>query len=143
MKVSQLLSVFPQLRWGDAATLEVSDIAQDSRQVKKGTVFVAVRGTLRDGHEFIQAAIDQGAVALIVEEDRNIPASFKGAIVKVSSARKALDELSKRFYGNPAEKLFCIGVTGTNGKTTVTYMIEKILTRFGWLTGVMGTIDHH
>ncbi|HMN69218.1 MAG TPA: Mur ligase family protein, partial [Bdellovibrionales bacterium] len=68
---------------------------------------------------------------------------FRGAVVKVRSTRQALDQLASRYFGQPAERLFCIGVTGTNGKTTVTYMVEKILNHFGWPTGVMGTIDHH
>jgi UDP-N-acetylmuramoyl-L-alanyl-D-glutamate--2,6-diaminopimelate ligase len=143
MKVSQLLSVFPQLRWGEAAPLEVIDVTQDSRAVKKGSVFVAIRGRAADGHQYLKQVAEMGAIALIVEDDNNIPANFKGAVVKVKSARFALDELAKRFYGNPAQDLFCIGVTGTNGKTTITYMIEAILTEFGWPTGVLGTIDHH
>ncbi len=143
MKVSQLLSLFPQLRWGDSAALDVVDITQDSRQVKKGTVFVAIRGTSGDGHDFLDKVIEQGATALVVEDDSKIPKSYNGAIIKVPSTRHALDVLASRYYGNPAEQLFCVGVTGTNGKTTVTYMIERIFTHFGWPTGVLGTIDHH
>jgi UDP-N-acetylmuramoyl-L-alanyl-D-glutamate--2,6-diaminopimelate ligase len=143
MKVAQLLSIFPQLRWGAAAHLEAEGLTQDSRQVKPGSVFVAIRGSAGDGHQYLAKVASEGAVALIVEDDRGIPADFKGAIVKVPSTRRALDRLACRFYGNPAQNLFCVGVTGTNGKTTVTYMIEKILTHFGWGTGVLGTIDHH
>jgi UDP-N-acetylmuramoyl-L-alanyl-D-glutamate--2,6-diaminopimelate ligase len=143
MKVSQLLSVFPQLRWGESATLEVTDLTQDSRAVKKGAVFVAVRGTHSDGHEYLKQAADQGAVALIVEDEAKLPGGYNGAVAKVQSTRQALDELADRFFGSPSEKLFCVGVTGTNGKTTVTYMLEAILTHFGWPTGVIGTIDHH
>jgi len=143
MKVSQLLSVFPQLRWGDSASLEVTDLTQDSRAVKKGTVFVAIKGSAQDGHEYLAHVAKQGAIALIVEDDSNVPKDFKGAVVKVKSTRFALDELAKRFYNNPAQNLFCVGVTGTNGKTTITYMVEKILNAFGWPTGVLGTIDHH
>jgi UDP-N-acetylmuramoyl-L-alanyl-D-glutamate--2,6-diaminopimelate ligase len=143
MKVAQLLSVFPQLRWGTAATQEITGLTQDSRQVQKGSVFVAIRGTSSDGHDFLAQAAQQGACALIVEDDSRIPADFTGSVVRVGSSRAALDQLSARYLGNPAEQLFCVGVTGTNGKTTITYMVEKILTHFGWPTGVMGTIDHH
>lgn len=143
MKVSQLLSIFPQLKWGDAALAEVVDVTQDSRQVKKGSVFVAIRGTAGDGHDFLPAVVEAGAIAVIVEDESTLPASFRGAIVKVPSSRVALDQLASRYFGNPAQELFCVGVTGTNGKTTVTYMIERILTHFGWPTGVLGTIDHH
>lgn len=143
MKVSQLLSLFPQLRWGDSAALDVTDLTQDSRAVKKGSVFVAIRGTAADGHQYLRQVAQAGAAGLIVEDDKNIPADYKGAVVKVANTRLALDELSARFFGYPAKSLFCVGVTGTNGKTTVTYMVEKILNAFGWPTGVMGTIDHH
>jgi UDP-N-acetylmuramoyl-L-alanyl-D-glutamate--2,6-diaminopimelate ligase len=143
LKLAQLLSIFPQLRWGDAASLDALEVTQDSRAVKAGTVFVAIRGNSGDGHRFLGKAADQGAIALIVEDDQQIPADYKGAVVKVPSSRRALDQLARRFYGNPAGELFCVGVTGTNGKTTVTYMVEAILNHFGWPTGVMGTIDHH
>ncbi len=143
MKVSQLLSLFPQLKWGDAATLDVADLTLDSRQVKKGTVFVAIRGTAGDGHQYLESAARAGAAALVVEDEAGIPKDYRGAVVKVASTRNALDQLASRYFGNPAQELFCVGVTGTNGKTTVTYMIEKILTHFGWPTGVLGTIDHH
>lgn len=143
MKLAQLLSIFPQLKWGEAASLEAVEVTQDSRAVKPGTVFVAIRGTSGDGHRFLNQAVEQGAIALIVEDEQAIPKAFTGATVKVSNTRQALDQLAKRFFGNPASELFCIGITGTNGKTTVTYMVEAILNHFGWPTGVMGTIDHH
>jgi UDP-N-acetylmuramoyl-L-alanyl-D-glutamate--2,6-diaminopimelate ligase len=143
MKVSQLLSIFAELKWGDAADREVKDITQDSRQVSSGSVFVAIRGNAGDGHQFLSTAIQKGAAALVVESDAAIPKDYLGAVVKVPSTRQALNLLAQKFYSNPADKLFCVGVTGTNGKTTVTYMVERILTEFGWPTGVMGTIDHH
>jgi UDP-N-acetylmuramoyl-L-alanyl-D-glutamate--2,6-diaminopimelate ligase len=143
MKLSQLFSVFPQVRWGDAAGLEVLEVTQDSRRVQTGTVFVAIRGTLADGHRFLPQVAKAGALALVVEDDHEIPRDYRGAIVKVQSTRQALDLLAQRFFGSPGDQLFCVGVTGTNGKTTITYMVEKILTQFGWPTGVIGTIDHH
>jgi len=143
MKLAQLFSIFPQLRWGDAATVDVVDITQDSRAVHKGSVFVAIRGTAADGHQFLQSAVEQGAVGLVLEDMQNVPREYQGAVAQVPSTRRAFDLLAGRFYGDPAKELFCVGVTGTNGKTTTTYMIEKILTHFNWKTGVMGTIDHH
>lgn len=131
------------MRWGQSADAEVLGVTQDSRQAGPGLVFVAVRGTSSDGHKFLPEVAARGALALIVEDDASIPRDYSGAIVKVANTRRALDQLAARFYGNPAESLFCVGVTGTNGKTTTTYMIEKILNHFGWPTGVMGTIDHH
>jgi UDP-N-acetylmuramoyl-L-alanyl-D-glutamate--2,6-diaminopimelate ligase len=143
MKLSQLFSVFSPTRWGNAAGLEVLGVTQDSRHVRQGYVFVAIRGTAADGHRFLPQAAKAGALALVVEDEVGIPADYAGAVVKRTSTRQALDLLAQRFFGNPGDELFCIGVTGTNGKTTVTYMIEAILTRFGWPTGVIGTIDHH
>jgi len=143
MKLAQLLSLFPQLRLGETAHFEVTEITQDSRKAGEGAVFVAIRGTSADGHLFLHQVAKAGALALVVEDDTSIPADYKGAIVKVPSTRQALDQLAMRFFGNPADQLFCVGVTGTNGKTTITYMVEKILNHFGWPTGVIGTIDHH
>lgn len=143
MKVAQLLSIFQQLKFGDAANAEVREVTQDSRKVAKGVVFVAIRGTSGDGHAFLSQAAEQGAAALIVEDESTIPKNYKGAVVKVPSTRQALDALAQRFFGEPAQNLFCVGVTGTNGKTTITYMVEAIFTEFGWPTGVLGTIDHH
>ena len=118
-------------------------ITQDSRLAAPGMVFVALRGTTVDSHKYLPEVAAKRVTALVVEDDSGIPSDFKGAIVKVPSSRRALDQLAARFYGSPANDLFCTGVTGTNGKTTVTYMVEKILNHFGWPTGVMGTIDHH
>lgn len=143
MKLAQLLSVFPQLRWGEYSDNEVTAVTQDSRKVNSGTVFVAVRGNAGDGHDFLEQAAKAQALAFVVEDDKKVPAGFKGAVVKVQSSRRALDQLAQKFYGNPSENLFCVGVTGTNGKTTITYMVEKILNYYGWPTGVIGTIDHH
>ncbi len=143
MKLAQLLSAFDQLKWGNATHADVKDLTQDSRKVGPGTVFVAIRGSSGDGHRFLDKAAKAGAVALVVEDESAVPKDFAGAVVKVPSTRVALDRLAPRFFGNPAENLFCVGVTGTNGKTTVTYMIEAIFKKFGWPTGVMGTIDHH
>ncbi|MGE0526818.1 MAG: UDP-N-acetylmuramoyl-L-alanyl-D-glutamate--2,6-diaminopimelate ligase [Bdellovibrionales bacterium] len=148
MKLAQLLSIFPQLRWGEdiaegSANMDVREVTSDSRQAGPGVVFVAIRGTTSDGHRYLPQAAERGAVALIVEEDSAIPSTYRGAVVKVPSTRHALDQVAARFYGSPGDQLFCVGVTGTNGKTTVTYMIECLFNAFGWPTGVLGTIDHH
>ncbi len=143
MKLSQLLSLFAQLGWGDDPTATVEGVTSDSRQVKPGFVFVAVRGHAADGHLFLSQAVASGAIALVVEDSSQVPLDYKGAVVQVSSTREALDKIAARYFGDPAHELFCVGVTGTNGKTSVTYMIEHLLNRFGWPTGVLGTINHH
>ncbi len=144
MKLAQLLSPFPEAKLGAAGDVEVTSLTQDSRRCDAGTVFVAIRGHSADGHKFLPELSAQNKVlALIVEDDADISPAFTGAVLKVPNTRHALDRLAMQFYGDPAQNLFCIGVTGTNGKTTITYMIEKILNRFGLPCGVIGTIDHH
>lgn len=143
IKLSQLLSVFGQLSWGEDPTADVRGLTSDSRGIGQGYVFVAVRGTKQDGHQYLEQAVRLGAIALVVEDRKLVPAHFKGALVEVKSAREALDKLASRFYAQPAKHLYCAGVTGTNGKTSTVYLIEHLLTQYGWPTGVMGTIDHH
>ena len=118
-------------------------IQEDSRFVQEGDIFIAVQGICRDGHTFIPEAVKNGAQVLVVENEKNIPSSFKGFVYKVDSTKKIRPQLLNQYYNSPSEKMFCIGVTGTNGKTTVSYMIEHILSAEGWNTGLIGTINHH
>lgn len=143
MKLSQLFSIYPRLHWGEAAAAEVTGICADSRAVEKGHVFVAVRGETVDSHRFLPQVCGKGVVAVVVEDAAAVPESFVGAVLQVPSGRQALNRLAARFYGEPSEKLYCVGVTGTNGKSTITYMVESVLGEFGWPTGVIGTIGHH
>lgn len=143
MKLSQLLTIYPKLRWGEFPHTEVKGLTQDSRKAEAGWVFVAIRGTQLDGHQFIPQVCDKKVAAVVVEDDANVPENYKGAVVVVKDSRTALDKLAVHLYGHPSEKLFCVGVTGTNGKTSITYMIEAVLNQYGWATGVMGTINHH
>lgn len=143
VKLAQLLSIFSQLKWGEYSLNEVVSICRDSRLVVPGSVYVAIRGQQLDGHKFIAEACQAGAIGLILESESNLPSNYRGAVVLVNNTRVALNKLAGRYYGNPAENLFCVGVTGTNGKTTTAYLTEAVLNQFGWLTGVMGTVDHH
>ena len=143
MKLSQLFSIYPHLRWGDSATSDVAGLFSDSRQVEKGAVFVAVVGATVDSHKFVGEACAKGAIAVVVEDTSVVPDNYNGAVLQVESTRLALNRLASRFYGEPASKMFCVGITGTNGKSTITFMVEAILCGFGWQTGVIGTIDHH
>lgn len=148
MKLSQLLTIYSELHWGSSAEKEVRGITQDSRAVEPGFIFVAVKGLRSDGHHYLQEAVERGALALVVERDvaaapQSCLAKYSGAKVRVANSRVALNELTSAFYGWPTRQAYCIGVTGTNGKTSIVYMIERILSEFGWKTGVLGTIDHH
>ncbi|NMA65121.1 MAG: UDP-N-acetylmuramoyl-L-alanyl-D-glutamate--2,6-diaminopimelate ligase, partial [Clostridiaceae bacterium] len=119
---------------------KVLNVTGDSRQVQAGTLFVAVPGMKVDGHDFISQALDKGAVAVIGE--KNLKLDDGKTYIRVKSSRIALAETSSWFYGYPAEKLKIIGVTGTNGKTTITYLIQAILNKVGAKTGVIGTIGN-
>ncbi len=144
MKLGELLAIFPEYRLGRVdMDASVRSLVFDSRHVRPDSVFIAIRGERADGHGFLQEACRRKPLALVVESDKSVPVEFSGAVVCVPSGRRALAELSARFYSYPSKELFCVGVTGTNGKTSVTYMVEHILNFCGRPTGVLGTIDHH
>ena len=127
----------------EIAATNVSSLVFDTRKLQAGCVFVAIRGGKHDGHMFLSEAATQGAAGLVVEDANLVPPGFRGYVAVVASTRLALARLAMRWYDSPSSKLFTVGVTGTNGKTTTTHMIESVLNRGGWPTGVVGTIDHH
>lgn len=142
MKLPELLKILPEYQ-SSAPEVEVLSLTHDARQVHMGAVFVAVPGTTWDGHQFLPEASEAGAVALVVENEKQIPKSFTGFVQKVQNSREALDKLASQFYQHPSDQLFCLGVTGTNGKTSVTYMLEAIFESRNRPCGVLGTINHH
>lgn len=144
MKLNRLLSVLPEISSENLTQdAEVSGVFNDARKVTPGSVFIAIKGSALDGHSFIPSAVAQGAKALIVEDKAMVPADFSGVVIQVPDSRAALDLLASRYYLDPGQELFCVGVTGTNGKTSVTYMIEAILNAGRIPTGVIGTVNHH
>jgi UDP-N-acetylmuramoyl-L-alanyl-D-glutamate--2,6-diaminopimelate ligase len=122
--------------------LEISGIAYDSRQVKPGTLFVAIHGEKTDGNKYISEAVRGGAVAVLSEQENPgaLPAEFPW--IQVADARKALAISAANFYKRPAEVLKLIGVTGTNGKTTTSYLVDSILRAAGCKVGLLGTIGY-
>jgi len=144
MKLQQLFSIFGKIEWGavDPEHLVIG-VHSDSRKITRDMVFVAVAGVGTDGHEYIPQAIDQGAIALVVESTENIPEDYTGVVMQVLDSKLALQELLSAFYAKPEERLIAIGITGTNGKTSSTYLIEAFLNEASVPCGVMGTIDHH
>jgi UDP-N-acetylmuramoyl-L-alanyl-D-glutamate--2,6-diaminopimelate ligase len=124
-------------------TIDVARIVIDSKKVTPGSLFIAVKGIALDGHDFLPEAVARGAAALVVEDETRVPSAFSGAIVVVPNARAALNALASTFFGDPGRSLFCVGVTGTDGKTTVAWMVEAVLAGCGLPTGVIGTVDHH
>jgi len=125
----------------DKLEREVKDITYDSRRVKPGSLFVAVRGFHSDGHQFISQAIKRGAGAVVAEEAVQTIASDVPVIL-VSDTRKALARLAAMFNGYPSHRIKVIGITGTKGKTTTSYLLKSIIEAAGHVTGLIGTIDY-
>ncbi len=121
---------------------EVFDIAHDSRKVRPGSLFVAVRGFHSDGHQFIPRAVQAGAVAIVAEKGHNEAAFRTTPLIVVDDSRRALALLAVAFYGHPSQNLILVGITGTNGKTTTTYLIKSIIEAAGRKAGLIGTIDY-
>jgi len=118
---------------------EIEGIAYHSNRVEKGFLFVAIRGTEVDGHQFIGEAIERGAEAIVLEEALQIP---NQTAILVPNSRQALARVSSHFYGNPSSQVRLIGITGTNGKTTTTYLLESVFRKAGYAVGVIGTINY-
>ena len=147
MRLSRLLAALPpELTPLRRAAGEPDDdpvirgITYDSRTVAAGDLFFALRGANSDGHDFLEQALDLGAAALVVEE---IPGDFdlRGRpAAAVRDSRRALAPIATEFFGAPSSELSLIGVTGTNGKTSTTYLLESILARAGWRVGLIGTL---
>ena len=118
---------------------EITGVRYDSRRVGPGNLFVAVRGACFDGHSFIEQAVDRGAVAIIGEE---AGLSKRATTIVVPNSREALARLAATYYGDPSRKLKVIGVTGTNGKSTTTFLIKHLLERANQSTGLIGTVQY-
>ena len=139
MKLSTLLKDLQfEILQGSVET-EISEIIYDSRKVTKGSLFLCIRGANVDGHSFAADVAAKGAAALIVEEPVDVPADV--TVIKVSDSRYAMALTAAAWYGYPATKLKTIGVTGTKGKTTTTYLVKSILENAGYKVGLIGTIE--
>lgn len=144
MTLQQLFSIFGKVDWRKTSPqLAATGVFSDSRKISQDTVFVATAGVNSDGHDYISTAIDQGAVALVVESLEQVPDKFNGAVLQVLDSKIAYSELLSNFYSRPEEKLIAIGVTGTNGKTSSCYILEALFNEADVPCGVIGTIDHH
>ncbi len=121
---------------------EVTGVEYDSRRVRPGTLFLAMRGESSDGNRFIDQAIQAGAVAVVTDSSSEAPREGIAWAV-VPHGRRALARISANFYKRPAERLAIIGITGTNGKSTTTFLIESILTAAGRKSALIGTIEYH
>lgn len=142
MHLSELLTSLDILDFDGDERTEIHGIAFDSRNVEPGWLFVALRGNRADGHDFIAGAVERGAAAVVVEStdslngDNRVP-----AVVRVSDSRCALAEIAACWFGHPCEHMNIWAITGTNGKTTTSYLLEAVLEAAGKATGVIGTIN--
>ena len=143
MELKKLLIGLEGLKVKGNLDLDINGIEKNSKDVKEGFLFVAIKGFAVDGHKFIEDAIKKGAIAIVIEEGCDLKA-FKVpegiTVVMTKDTREALAIIASNFYGNPSSKFKLIGVTGTKGKTTTTFMIKEILEKAGKKVGLIGTI---
>ena len=139
MKLSRLLERLEYEVIQGSDQTEITTLINDSRKVEKGSVFVCISGAVSDGHRFAEEVAQKGAAALIVEKD--VTVSEGVSVIRVKDTRYALALMSASYFGYPADKLKVIGITGTKGKTTTTYMIKSILEDVGHKVGLIGTIE--
>jgi len=145
VRIKQLIKSLGSFHAGsDLEDFEVKGIACDSKKTLDNYIFVAIKGTHEDGHRFIREAQDKGAKAIIVQGRRFRPKGQENNIplIRVDDTRKALAKLAAEFYGQPSSKLKVVGITGTNGKTTVSYLIEALLKEANCRPAVIGTVNY-
>ena len=139
MRLTRLLERLEyEVRQGSDET-EITELVNDSRKVTEGSVFVCISGAVSDGHEYAAEVAGKGAAALITEKDVDVPDSM--TVIRVEDTRYALALMSAAYFRYPAQKLKVIGITGTKGKTTTTYMVKSILEGVGHKVGLIGTIE--
>lgn len=146
MKLRTILNGLEELKAKGNLDEEITSIAYDSRKVKEDGVFVAIKGFNVNGHDYIAQAVQKGVKAVVVQDGEKIKKSDFNedtVIVVAPDTRIALAKMSANFFGNPTRKLKTIGVTGTKGKTTTTYMIKEILEKAGHKVGLIGTIANY
>lgn len=139
MKLSDLLERMDYNCIQGNKNADITTLVYDSRKVEEGSVFVCISGAVSDGHDFIDDVVKKGAAAVIVEKEVTVPENI--TVVRVTDTRLALAVMSAAYFGHPAERLITIGITGTKGKTTATYMVRSILEASGVKTGLIGTIE--
>lgn len=136
MKLQTLLSQLQNMKMNVNENPEILSIEMDSREVKEGSLFICISGYTVDGHDYAEQAVSRGAAAVLSEKPLSLPVP----VIVVNNTKRAMALLADTFYGQPTHKLHLIGVTGTNGKTSTTHLIEKILQNSSQTTGLIGTM---
>ena len=139
MKVSSLLERLEYTCCQGSVEQEVSTVEYDSRKVIENSLFICIKGAVVDGHKFVPDVVAKGAKTLVVQDDVEAPQDV--TVIKVEDTRYAMAFISAAYFGHPAEQLKTIGITGTKGKTTTTYMVKSILENAGYKVGLIGTIE--
>jgi UDP-N-acetylmuramoyl-L-alanyl-D-glutamate--2,6-diaminopimelate ligase len=155
MKLQELLAGTGTLGPLVDPEVQISSVVYDSREAKAGSLFVAIHGEKTDGNRFVAAAIERGATAIVSEmpppipngysqSRETVPEGFPASVawLQVPDARKALATIAANFFGHPADKLNLVGITGTNGKTTTSFLLDSIIRAAGFRSGLFGTIDY-
>ena len=142
MKLSEIIKNVKVIAITGSTDIDISDVDIDSRQVSKGHLFVAIKGTQTDGHRFIPKAIELGASAILCED---MPAEQAEGVsyIQVESTEKAVGPVATAFQGNPSEQLKLVGVTGTNGKTTIATLLYNMFRRLGYRCGLLSTVCNY
>lgn len=142
IKLSELLRTVVIQEWIGPDDINISGLDFDTRRIQNGSVFVAQKGYSVDGHDFIQEAIKKGAVVILCEY---IPANPKPGIIylKLDNTREALGLIASELYGNPSSKLKLVGITGTNGKTTIATVLYKLFIEMGYKAGLISTVNNY
>ena len=143
MRLADLLDALPADAVLERAAEDpvIRGLTYDSRAAAAGDLFFALPGASADGHDYVAQAVGLGAVAVVAERRPPEAALAGRALVLVRDSRRAMAKVARRFYGDPAAELRLVGVTGTNGKTSTTYLVESILARAGWRVGLIGTVE--
>lgn len=139
MKLNQLLERLEYTCVQGSTDQEVLDLTSDSRKAGEGSFFLCIKGAVVDGHTFIGQVLAQGTRMILVQEEVEVPADV--TVIRVEDTRYAMAVISAAYYGYPADQLPIIGITGTKGKTTTTYMVKSILENAGYKVGLIGTIE--
>ena len=145
MKLSELLKLVKPIAIVGDAEVEITGVNIDSRKIENGHLFVAIKGTQTDGHRFIPKALELGAKAVLCEEmpDGETIGNDGVTYVQVASTEEAVGPVATVFYGEPSQKLKLVGVTGTNGKTTIATLLYNMFRQFGHKCGLLSTVCNY
>lgn len=140
MTIQQLFKGIPHEQLADVGHIEIKGIQSDSRKVNSGDLFVAIRGTISDGHDFICQAVEKGAVAILCEELPEYDLPEEIAIIRTEHTDVVVGMVAANFYGHPSDKIKLVGVTGTNGKTTTATLLYEVFRKLGYKVGLLSTV---